>query len=77
MIVDLSERTIKEQIKFLAKDKGYTIKTLGDEYNRRYNTNYMPQSFSRKISNPALALDDLQKIGQILGFKVKLEADDE
>ena len=71
---DFSERTISEQIKFRTKEKGYTIKTLGDEFNKRYGTNYMPQSFSRKINNPALALDDLKKIGQILGFKVKLEA---
>lgn len=73
MIVDLGERTIAEQVKFLVKGSDFTLKTLGEEFNRRYGTNYLPQSFSRKINNPALALDDLEKIGKILGFRVKLE----
>ena len=73
MQVNLEERSIAEQIKFLATYRGYTIKTLGEEFNRRFGTKYVQQSFSRKINNHAISYDELKKFGEILGFKVKLE----
>lgn len=73
MQVDLEERSIAEQIKFLATYRGYTLKTLGEEFNRRFGTKYVQQSFSRKLSNHAISYDELKQFGEILGFKVKLE----
>lgn len=73
MNVNLDERPLAEQIKFLAAYRGYTLKTLGEEFNRRYGTKYVQQSFSRKINNGAIGWDELKQFGGILGFKVKLE----
>lgn len=73
MNVNLEDRPISEQIKFLATYRGYNIKTLGEEFNRRFGTKYVQQSFSRKIKIGAIDYDDLKKFGDILGFKVKLE----
>lgn len=77
MNVNLEERPISEQLKFLATYRGYTLKTLGEEFNRRFGTKYVQQSFSRKINNSALNWDELKQFGDILGFKVKLELVDQ
>lgn len=73
MEVNLEERSLAEQIKFLAAYRGYTLKTLGEEFNRKYGTKYVQQSFSRKIINQAISWNELKQFGEILRFKVKLE----
>ena len=73
MNVNLEERPIAEQKKFLASYRGYTLKTLGEEFNRRFGTKYVQQSFSRKINNNAINWEELKQFGEILGFKAKLE----
>ena len=73
MNVNLEGRPISEQIKFLATYRGYNLKALGEEFNHRFGTKYVQQSFSRKINNGAIDYDELKQLGEILGFKVKLE----
>ena len=73
MNVNLEERPLSDQIKFLATYRGYTLKTLGEEFNRRFGTKYVQQSFSRKINNNAIDWQELKQFGELLGFKVKLE----
>ena len=73
MEVNLKERTLAEQIKRLAAYRGYTLKTLGEEFNRRYGTKYVPQSFSRKLINQAVNWNELKQFGEILGFEVELK----
>lgn len=63
MNVNLEERPIAEQIKFLASYRGYTLKTLGEEFNRRFGTKYVQQSFSRKINNNAINWEELKQFG--------------
>lgn len=72
-MVNLEQTTIAEQIKRIAAYRGYTLKTLGEEFNRRFGTKYVQQSFSKKINNGAIRYDELKQFGEILGFKVKLE----
>lgn len=76
-MIDLEQTTIAEQIKRIAAYRGYTLKTLGEEFNRRYGTKYVQQSFSKKISAGAIRYDELKQFGEILGFKVKLELIDQ
>ena len=73
MNVDLEERTIAEQLKFLATYRGYTMKALCEEFNKRYGTKFVQQSFSKKLITGAVRWDELKQFGEILGFKVKLE----
>lgn len=77
MNVNLEQRSLAEQIKFLAAYRGYTLKTLGEEFNRRFGTRYVQQSFSRKINSNAISWDELKQFGDILGFKAKLELADQ
>ena len=77
MAIDTDQRSIAEQIKFWASYRGYTLKTLGEEFNKRFGTKYVQQSFSRKINNRAISYDELRQFGEILKFKVKLEPTDE
>lgn len=72
-MIDLEQTTIAEQIKRIAAYRGYTLKTLGEEFNRRYGTKYVQQSFSKKISAGAIRYDELKRFGEILGFKVELK----
>ena len=73
MNVDITERPLIEQIKFAVSFRGYTIKTFGEEFNRRRETKYSPPSFSRKLNNGNFNFEELKTISEILGFKVKLE----
>ena len=73
MQVDLTERSISEQIKVIANIRNCSVKTLGEKFNQHYNTNYSQQSFSRKLSKGNFNFDELKTAGDILGFKVKLE----
>lgn len=70
---DLEKTTIADRIKRIANYRGYTLKTLGEEYNRRYGTKYVQQSFSKKINAGAIRYDELEKFGEILRFKVRLD----
>lgn len=74
MKMDLDNRPLPEQVKMLASYRGYSLKALGEEFNRRYGTNYVQQSFSRKLKNRALTWDELQQLGEILGVRVKFES---
>ena len=53
-----------------------SLTALGKEYNKRYWTNYTQQSFSFKLISGAVRYDELKKIGEILGFKVKIVLDE-
>ncbi len=75
MKMDLDTCPLSQQIKFLAKNRGYTLKTLCEEYNRRFGTKYVQQSFSRKINNGAVNYEELKQFGEILKFKVRLDLD--
>lgn len=76
MAVDLEERSVGEQLKTLAKMRGYTMRDLGDEFNRRFGTSYLPQSFSRKLKQQNISWVELKQFGEILGFKTKLVVDE-
>lgn len=76
MNVNLEGRPISEQLKFLATYRGYNLKALGEEFNRRFGTKYVQQSFSRKINNGAIDYEDLKRFGDILGFDVELKLRD-
>ncbi len=47
MNVALEEKTIAEQLKFLAAYRGYTMKTLCEEFNKRNEIKFFQQSFSK------------------------------
>ena len=76
MSFDLNELSIAEQIKRIAKFREYTLGQLGNEFNRRYGKKYSAQSFRNKLNNGALSYDDVEKIGDILGFDVEIKLRD-
>ncbi len=73
MNVDITERPLVEQIKFAIGFRGHTVKSFGEEFNRRRGATYSPPSFSRKLNNGNFNFEELKTISEILGFKVKLE----
>lgn len=73
MTIDVDERNLTERIKFFAARRGYTMKTLCEEFNQRFGTKYAQPSFSRKINNQAVSWSELKQFGELLGFKIKFE----
>ena len=73
MYVDLEQRSLVEQLKVIATIRNLSMKKLGEKFNECNGKNYSPPSFSRKLNNGLFYFDELQKLGNILGFKVKLE----
>ncbi len=73
MFVDVGQRSLVEQVKFIATVRQCSIKELGEKFNLQNGTSYSPPSFSRKLNKGNFNFDEFQKLGEILGFKVKLE----
>ena len=73
MIVDVDQRSLVEQVKFVATVRQCSIKDLGEKFNRQQGTSYSAPSFSRKLNKGNFNFDELQVLSEILGFKVKLE----
>ena len=70
-MIDLNETSIQEKIKRIAKYRGYTLTELSEEFNRRYGTQYDPNSFSRKLRNGSIKYDELKKFGELLDFDIE------
>ena len=73
MYIDIDQRSLVEQVKFVANVRQCSIKDLGEKFNRLQGTSYSSPSFSRKLNKGNFNFDELQGLGEILGFKVKLE----
>lgn len=71
-----TDLTIAELIMRFAKLRGYTQKTLREEFNKRYGTDYIQPAFSRMLTRGAIRYDELKQIGDILGFNIVLKPRD-
>lgn len=61
---------LSTRIKHLITDNGYSLKSFGDEYNKRYNTRYNQQSFNRKINEGSIRANEIDNILNILGYEI-------
>ena len=71
--MDFEKVTLAEQIKRIANFRGWNMNKLREEYNKKFGTIHIQQSFSKKLIRGAIRYDELKQFGEILGFKVKLE----
>ena len=72
-----SQQGITAQVKRIAAYRGYSVKALGEAFNQKFGTNYAQQSFSRKINNQSISWEELNQLGELLNFQVKLELDEQ
>ena len=70
---NLKQRNLIDQIKQAAKIRNFSIKALGEAFNQRLDSNYTQSSFSRKLNNGAFNCNELEILGEILGFEVELK----
>ena len=61
---------LRLRVKNLIMNSGYSLKSFGDIYNRRFNTNYNQQSFNRKINEGSIRLEELENILDTLGYEI-------
>lgn len=61
---------LRLRVKNLIMNRGYSLKSFGDIYNSRFNTNYNQQSFNRKINEGSIRLEELENILDTLGYEV-------
>lgn len=72
--MNLEQRSLCEQIRYIVKLKNLNFKDLALEVNEHLGTKYTSSSLSRKLNNNrTINLDDLKTLADILGFKVKFE----
>lgn len=76
MKFDINKLTITEKIKRIANYRGMQLAQLGENYNNLYGTNYSAQSFRNKLNNGALTYNEVEKIGDILGFDIDIKLRD-
>ena len=77
IIVENSQQGVAAQVKRIAAYRGYSVKALGEAFNQKFGTNYAQQSFSRKINNQSISWEELNQLGELLNFQVKLELDEQ
>ena len=71
--MEMENVSLPVQIKTIIQYRDLSIGDVRTEYNKKFGTNFSQQSFSRKINDGAFKFEELQKLGEILNFKVKLE----
>lgn len=71
--MDFEKTPLHDQIKRIANYRGLNMNQLREAYNQKFGTNYIQQSFSKKINRGAIRLDEFEQFADLLGFKVKLE----
>lgn len=71
--MDFEKVSLAEQIKRIANYRGWNMNKLREEYNKKFGTNYIQQSFSKKLNRGAIRLDEFEQFADLLGFKVKLK----
>jgi|GEM_PF-2757450 len=65
--------TLPMQIKAIVQYRNLTIEKVRSAYNQKFGTNFSQQSFSRKINDGAFKFEELQQLGEVLNFKVRLD----
>lgn len=76
MNFDINKLTIAEKVKRIANYRGMQLAQLGENYNHLCGTKYSAQSFRNKLNNGALTYNEVEKIGEILGFDVEIKLRD-
>ena len=76
-MLNVGNATIRDQLKRISAFRGMTLNEFRNEYNKQSGKEYSQQSFSQKLNNGAIRWDELQQMGEILGFDVKLMLRDE
>ena len=71
--MDFEKISLAEQVKRIANYRGWNMNQLREEYNKKFGTNYIQQSFSKKLNRGAIRLDEFEQFADLLGFKIKLE----
>ena len=71
--MDFEKIGLAEQVKRIANYRGWNMNQLREEYNKKFGTNYIQQSFSKKLNRGAIRLDEFEQFADLLGFKIKLE----
>ena len=71
--MEIEKVALPVQIKTAIHYRNLTIEKVRSAYNQKFGTNFSQQSFSRKINDGAFKFEELQQLGEILGFKVRLD----
>ena len=61
----------KEIVKILLIKRGMTITKLAEKLSSLYDKKYSRANLSDKISRSAIRFDEMEKIAQILGYKIE------
>lgn len=62
---------VKEEIKSYIIKQGFTITQVVDELNKRNNTNYSLQNFSKKLNSETLRYSEIKEVADIIGLKIE------
>lgn len=63
---------LKRQVKSMIVAKGYTMEKLAEEMNAKYYTKESKANLSNKLKRGSLRFIDMQRIADILGYKIDI-----
>ena len=64
--------TLKRQVQSMIVAKGYTMEKLAEELNAKYYTKESKANLSNKLKRGSLRYIDMQRIADILGYKIDI-----
>lgn len=69
-IVPKYDDSLKMLLKGAIIEKGFTIKQVNEELNRRHGTNHSQQNFSNRLKKESFSYVEVEEILDIIGYKV-------
>lgn len=62
--------SLKMLLKGAIIERGFTIKQVNDELNRKHNTNFTQQNFSNRLRKESFSYSEVEEILKIIGYKI-------
>ena len=62
---------LKENLKAIIIQNGFTMSQVVEEINKQNNTNYSIQNFSAKRSRGTLKYNEVEQVLDIIGYKIE------
>lgn len=63
--------SLKNDLKAVIAKKGFTIKQVNDELNKRHGTNYTSQNFSNRLRKESFSYSEVEEILDVIGYVVE------
>ncbi|MFW6030375.1 MAG: LLM class flavin-dependent oxidoreductase [Halanaerobiales bacterium] len=66
-------KSISNEIKSKIIVKGFSVKEVANELEKKYKKKYSPQNLSNKLRHETISYKEIKDIAEIIGYQIKWE----